>query len=55
MDFSDDRVAGNPTELAGYLAGTQTVRPELLELFYALIRPTHPALPCMDSMVKAQP
>jgi hypothetical protein len=45
VDFSDDSVAGDPAELAGNLAGTQTVRPELLEPFHALIGPTHPVLP----------
>jgi hypothetical protein len=48
MDLSDDCVSGYATELPGDLACAQTVRPELFELFYALIRPTHQVLPCLD-------
>jgi hypothetical protein len=48
MDFADDSVSGYAAKLAGNLTGAETIGPELLELFYALVRPTHPVLPCLD-------
>ena len=41
MNLADHRIAGDPAELGGDLAGGQAVRPQFLQEFDPLVRPAH--------------